>query len=75
MRLPPKSDRQSRTAPDKENEVPGRVMVYSGAYHAFDVPLLRNGRQFLEHRLEYNEDAFGRSVEEVRSFLRETLGG
>lgn len=69
------ADRQSRTASDKENEVPVHLIVYPGAYHAFDVPPLRIGRQFLGHRLEYNEDAAGRSIEDVRSFLRETLGG
>lgn len=69
------ADRQSRMAQDKENEVPMRLIVYPGAYHAFDVPSLRIGRQFLGHWLQYNEDASGRSIEEVRSFLCETLGG
>lgn len=55
--------------------VPPKLVVYPGAYHAFDVPGLRTPRSYLGHHLEYDEAAAAQSVEAVRDFLAEVIGG
>lgn len=47
------------------------LVVYSGAYHGFDIADLRftSGVQNKGHRLEYNDVATRDSIERVRSFL------
>ena len=52
-----------------------RLVIYPGAYHAFDVPRLAIPAQYLGHRLEYNGPATDRSVDAVREFLGATIGG
>lgn len=53
---------------------PVRLVVYPGAYHAFDVMALQPGREMFGHRLEYNAAAERQAAEEVRRFLAEQLG-
>jgi dienelactone hydrolase len=60
---------------DDGTRAPLRLVVYPGAHHAFDNPTFRSGRRFLWHWLEYDPAAADRAVEEVRTFLREALGG
>jgi dienelactone hydrolase len=48
---------------------PVKLVIYPGAYHAFDVPTLRNGVRFFGHWLKYDADAARRSVLEVHDFL------
>jgi len=55
--------------------VPARLIVYPGAYHAFDVPSLQIPRNYLGHHLEYNETATEQSIEAVRDFLASMIGG
>jgi dienelactone hydrolase len=50
------------------------LVVYPGAYHAFDVQNLAPV-QYLGHRLEFNQPATDRSIDAVREFLDATIGG
>jgi dienelactone hydrolase len=52
---------------------PVDLIVYPGAYHAFDVPALVGGRTMFGHWLEYDEDAATRSVQAMRDFLAAQL--
>jgi dienelactone hydrolase len=52
-----------------------RLIVYPGAYHAFDAPGLQTPIQFLGHRLEFNQAARDQSIEAVHEFLDATIGG
>jgi len=45
----------------------------AGAYHAFDVPALRDGMRSFGHWLKYDADAAQRSVFEMRDFLATEL--
>lgn len=59
----------------KGEGVPIRLVVYPDAYHAFDVPGLQTPIQFFGHHLEFNQPATDRSIEALREFLGETIGG
>lgn len=52
---------------------PVKLVTYPGAYHAFDVPSLRDGVRAFGHWLKYNEDAARRSVLEMHDFLATEL--
>lgn len=52
---------------------PVQLTVYPGAYHAFDVPTLANGRRYFGHWLEYDADAAHRANAAMRDFLAEQL--
>jgi dienelactone hydrolase len=54
--------------------VPMRLIVYPGAWHAFDSPQLRKPVQYLGHRLEFNQAAADQASEALRQFLAETIG-
>jgi dienelactone hydrolase len=54
------------------------LVVYPGAYHYFNAPIMRSltqvkGVRFMDHWLEYNADADKDSTERVREFLRTRL--
>jgi dienelactone hydrolase len=53
----------------KERGAPVKLIVYPGAYHAFDFPGLRNGLSRLGHWLKYDADAARSSTAEMRDFL------
>jgi dienelactone hydrolase len=59
----------------KSEGAPIRLMVYPGAYHAFDAPGLQTPIQFFGHRLEFNQAAADQSIEAVHEFLDATIGG
>lgn len=59
----------------KGDGVPIRLVVYPGAYHAFDVAALDKSVQYFGHHLEFNQSAAERSVDALREFLYATLGG
>jgi dienelactone hydrolase len=48
-----------------------KLVVYPGAYHAFDVPFLQPGRMRFGHWNEYNAAAAEQATEEVKQFLAE----
>jgi dienelactone hydrolase len=48
---------------------PGKLVVYPGAYHAFDVSALADGRERFGHWLKYDAAAAAGSVQEMQSFL------
>jgi dienelactone hydrolase len=51
-----------------------RLVVYPGAYHAFDIPRLKTPMQYLGHHLEFNQAATDRSIDAVKEFLDTTIG-
>jgi len=59
----------------KSEGAPIKLLVYPGAYHAFDVPTLQTPTEFLGHRLEFNQPATERSTIALREFLDATIGG
>jgi dienelactone hydrolase len=52
---------------------PVKLVVYPGAYHAFDVPTLRSGSWLFGHWLKYYADAAARSISEMHDFLASQL--
>ena len=52
---------------------PVKLVVYPGAYHAFDVPTLRSGSRLFGHWLKYDADAAARSISEMHDFLASQL--
>jgi dienelactone hydrolase len=54
--------------------IPIKLVVYPGAYHAFDAVSLKTPIQLLGHHLEYNQAATDRSADAVREFLGATIG-
>jgi len=59
----------------KGEGIPIQLVVYPGAYHAFDAPGLKTPRQLLGHHLEFNQSAADASVDALRKFLYATIGG
>jgi dienelactone hydrolase len=59
----------------KGEGAPMTLVVYPGAYHAFDAPGLQTPIQFFGHHLEFNQPATDRSINAVREFLEATIGG
>ena len=53
--------------------VPIKLIVFPGAYHAFDAPELRRLRS-RRHHLEFNQSATDQSSEALREFLGATIG-
>jgi dienelactone hydrolase len=47
---------------------PVKLVIYPGAYHAFDVPALRDGTRSFGHSVKYDADAAQRSVLEMHDF-------
>lgn len=58
----------------KGDGMPVRLIVYPGAYHAFDVAALQKPMQYFGHHLEFNQSATDRSVDALREFLYATIG-
>jgi dienelactone hydrolase len=52
---------------------PVKLVIYPGAYHAFDVPILRDGFRRFGHWLKYDAEAAQRSVSEMHDFLATEL--
>jgi dienelactone hydrolase len=48
---------------------PVKLVIYPGAYHAFNVPAFADGREMFGHWVKYDAKAAGRAVREMRSFL------
>jgi dienelactone hydrolase len=48
---------------------PARLIVYPGAYHAFDASAFADGRESFGHWLKYDASAAARSVQEMQGFL------
>jgi dienelactone hydrolase len=54
--------------------VPIRLVVYPEAYHGFDVLGFKTPVDIAGHHLEYNQSAADQSLDELREFLRSTVG-
>jgi dienelactone hydrolase len=54
---------------------PIKLIVYPGAWHAFDSPRLQTPKELLGHRLEYNHAAADQSAVALREFLDAVIGG
>jgi dienelactone hydrolase len=50
-----------------------RLIVYPGAYHAFDASAFADGRESFGHWIKYDATAAARSVQEMQSFLASHL--
>ena len=59
----------------KDQGVPIKLMVFPGAYHAFDAPKLTTPVQLLGHHLEFNQSATDQAIDALREFLDATIGG
>jgi dienelactone hydrolase len=53
----------------KGNGAPVKLVVYPGAYHAFDFPRLRDGMRRFGHWLKYDAEAAQSSTAETHDFL------
>jgi dienelactone hydrolase len=53
--------------------VPIRLIIYPGAYHAFDIPT-RDALDYFGHHLEFNRQAADQSIDDLRNFLYATIG-
>jgi dienelactone hydrolase len=53
---------------------PVMLIVYPGAYHAFDAPDLNIPREFSGHHLEFNQAAADQATRALREFLDVTIG-
>ena len=51
--------------------VPVRLIVYAGAYHAFDVPELRKPVEYFGHHLEYNRAAADQSIDALQDLPKQ----
>jgi dienelactone hydrolase len=51
-----------------------KLIVYPGAYHAFDNPGRTEGKQLFGHWLRFDPDAASRSTVELKDFLQSKLG-
>jgi dienelactone hydrolase len=56
----------------KDKGAPIKLVVYPGAYHAFDVS--NRTTTVLEHHLEFNQSATDQSIVALREFLDATIG-
>ena len=52
-----------------------RLVVYPEAYRGFDNPRFKTPVEYLGYHLEFNQSATDQSIETLREFLRETVGG
>jgi dienelactone hydrolase len=59
---------------ERNQGVPIKLIVYPGAYHAFDASNLKTPIQLLGHHLEFNQSATDQSIAELREFLGVTIG-
>jgi dienelactone hydrolase len=53
---------------------PIKLIVYPGAFHAFDAPSLKTSRDFSGHHLEFNQPAADQSMTMLHEFLDATIG-
>ncbi|MET3841033.1 dienelactone hydrolase family protein [Bradyrhizobium sp. OAE829] len=58
----------------KDKGVPIKLMVFPGAYHAFDAQRLTTPLLLKGHHLEFNQSATNQSTEALRDFLDTTIG-
>jgi dienelactone hydrolase len=57
------------------HSAPIKLIVYPGAWHAFDAPRLNTPKELLGHRLQYNQAAAEQSAVALRTFLDAVIGG
>jgi dienelactone hydrolase len=53
---------------------PIKLIVYPGAYHAFDAPNLETPKNLSGHHLEFNQSAADQSIDALHGFLDATIG-
>jgi dienelactone hydrolase len=58
----------------KDKDVPIKLMVFPGAYHAFDAPQLTTPLLLKGHHLEFNQSATDQASEALREFLGASIG-
>jgi dienelactone hydrolase len=52
----------------------GQLIVYPGAYHAFDISSLQTPVTYFGHHLEFNNSATAQSTDTLHEFLRSMVG-
>lgn len=58
----------------RDQGIPMKLVVYPGAYHAFDVASRTTPTRILGHHLEFNQSATDQSIVALREFLDATIG-
>ena len=58
----------------RDQGVPIKLMIYPGAYHAFDASSLTTPTRLLGHHLEFNQSATDQSTGALFEFLDATIG-
>jgi dienelactone hydrolase len=58
----------------RDQGVPIKLVVYPGAYHAFDATNLTTPVTLLGHHLEFNQTATDQSITALHEFLDATIG-
>ena len=58
----------------KDKGVPIRLIVFPGAYHAFDASDAQDADQLLGHHLEFNQSATDQAIDALHDFLDATIG-
>ena len=53
---------------------PIQLIVYLGAYHAFDISSLQTPVTYFGHHLEFNNSATAQSTDTLHEFLRSMVG-
>ena len=66
--------RRFAASQSKEGGALVKLVVYRGAYHAFDIQAAQPGRMMYGHWLEYNPAAAKKAAQEVRDFLSALVG-
>jgi dienelactone hydrolase len=59
----------------KDRDIPIKLVVYPGAYHAFDAPNPKTPLEPSEHHLEFNQSATDEAAAALHGFLDATIGG
>jgi dienelactone hydrolase len=59
----------------KSDGVPMQLIVYPGAYHAFDLPILQTPVTYFGHHVEFNKIASEQSSDTLREFLNSMIRG
>jgi dienelactone hydrolase len=67
------SDCERLVARNRADGVPVDLVVYPGAHHGFDAPILQPGLVVFGHRLEYNAEADKQARAATREFLARQL--
>ena len=52
---------------------PIQLIVYTGAYHKFDIPMLRRPINYFGHHIEFNQSVTDQSSEALHKFFQSVI--